>query len=117
MCTLRWCAALIWVVAFVATHRAVLSLWQPFLPRVPVPGQVYRLLVQFTDRYPLESPVVTFIPPAPVHPHIYSNGHICLDILYDSSNGGWSPALTINKASGVPGGGGNWRMAARPCAS
>jgi ubiquitin-protein ligase len=40
---------------------------------------------------------VTFVPPSPVHPHIYSNGHICLDILYDGPNGGWSPALTINK--------------------
>ena len=27
---------------------------------------------------------VMFVPPSPVHPHIYSNGHICLDILYDS---------------------------------
>ncbi len=26
---------------------------------------------------------VMFVPPSPVHPHIYSNGHICLDILYD----------------------------------
>ena len=26
---------------------------------------------------------VLFVPPSPVHPHIYSNGHICLDILYD----------------------------------
>lgn len=40
---------------------------------------------------------VLYIPPSPIHPHIYSNGHICLDILYDSHNGGWSPALTINK--------------------
>ena len=40
---------------------------------------------------------VTFVPPSPVHPHIYSNGHVCLDILYDGRNGGWSPALTINK--------------------
>ena len=40
---------------------------------------------------------IYFVPPSPVHPHIYSNGHVCLDILYDGSNGGWSPALTINK--------------------
>lgn len=26
-----------------------------------------------------------------------SNGHICLDILYDGQNGAWSPALTISK--------------------
>lgn len=30
-------------------------------------------------------------------PASHSNGHICLDILYDGQNGGWSPALTINK--------------------
>ena len=32
-----------------------------------------------------------FLPPAPIHPHIYSNGHICLNILYED----WSPALTV----------------------
>lgn len=56
-----------------------------------------RVSIRFTDNYPLESPEVVFLPPAPIHPHIYSNGHICLDILYDGRNGGWSPALTISK--------------------
>ena len=42
---------------------------------------------------------VYFVPPSPLHPHIYSNGHICLDILYNSDNGGWSPALTISKVA------------------
>ena len=43
------------------------------------PGEVYRLQVKFTERYPLEPPEVMFVPPhTPVHPHVYSNGHICL---------------------------------------
>lgn len=41
----------------------------------------HRLQFKFPDRYPLESPEVVFLPEAPVHPHIYSNGHVCLDIL------------------------------------
>ncbi len=54
-------------------------------------GEPYTLRVRFTDDYPMDSPEVVFITPAPVHPHIYSNGHICLNILADD----WSPALTV----------------------
>ena len=32
---------------------------------------------------PIESPEVIFIGHIPVHEHIYSNGFICLSILYD----------------------------------
>ena len=68
----------------------------------------------------MQAPEFCFLRPAPLHPHIYSNGaapprrrpargatrrgahgsvpracagHICLDILYDT--GAWSPALTV----------------------
>lgn len=39
----------------------------------------------------MDSPEVVFLAPAPVHSHIYSNGHICLNILGED----WSPALTV----------------------
>ncbi|KAI8999617.1 ubiquitin-conjugating enzyme/RWD-like protein [Gaertneriomyces semiglobifer] len=54
-------------------------------------GEVFTLQFTFTPAYPLDSPEVIFIDHIPVHPHVYSNGHICLSILYDQ----WSPALTI----------------------
>lgn len=55
-------------------------------------GEVYTLQVTFCERYPFEAPEVVFVGPRiPVHPHIYSNGHICLNILYQH----WSPALSV----------------------
>ncbi|KAI0511305.1 hypothetical protein KFK09_011930 [Dendrobium nobile] len=38
----------------------------------------YQLQVDFPEHYPMEAPQVIFLHPAPLHPHIYSNGHICL---------------------------------------
>eukprot|EP00611_Tribonema_gayanum_P020084 TRINITY_DN3605_c0_g1_i1.p1 TRINITY_DN3605_c0_g1~~TRINITY_DN3605_c0_g1_i1.p1 ORF type:complete len:147 (+),score=31.81 TRINITY_DN3605_c0_g1_i1:88-528(+) len=54
-------------------------------------GQRFQLAVSLPEGYPFESPEVVFMTPAPEIDHVYSNGHICLNILYD----GWSPALTI----------------------
>ncbi|AQK63842.1 Ubiquitin-conjugating enzyme 15 [Zea mays] len=43
-------------------------------------GETYKLQVDFSEHYPMEAPQVIFLHPAPMHPHIYSNGHICLGI-------------------------------------
>ncbi|KAJ2393305.1 hypothetical protein GGI23_005059, partial [Coemansia sp. RSA 2559] len=52
----------------------------------------YMLLFEFPEEYPIEAPVVTFVGNPPVHPHVYSNGHICLSILYMY----WCPVLTVD---------------------
>jgi ubiquitin-conjugating enzyme E2 W len=78
-------------------------------------GEVFILRITFGDEYPMDSPEVIFIPPnVPQHPHIYSNGHICLNILgvvyiqymvlpsiyypvmLFNIGTDWSPALTAN---------------------
>eukprot|EP00928_Gymnodinium_smaydae_P021628 TRINITY_DN18460_c0_g1_i1.p1 TRINITY_DN18460_c0_g1~~TRINITY_DN18460_c0_g1_i1.p1 ORF type:complete len:154 (-),score=35.46 TRINITY_DN18460_c0_g1_i1:125-586(-) len=55
-------------------------------------GERFTLRFRFTGKYPLESPEVVFVGATPMHPHIYSNGHICLSILYEY----WTPALTVH---------------------
>ncbi|KAI1852315.1 hypothetical protein JX265_006365 [Neoarthrinium moseri] len=59
-------------------------------------GQTYRLKFKFSKSYPIEPPEVTFTKtdnrPIPMHPHIYSNGIICLDLL---GSQGWSPVQNV----------------------
>ncbi|KAI1295612.1 Ubiquitin-conjugating enzyme E2 W [Halotydeus destructor] len=55
-------------------------------------GERFQLLFKFSPKYPFDSPEVTFIGQnIPIHPHVYSNGHICLSILTED----WSPALSV----------------------
>jgi len=58
-------------------------------------GEQHKLQFSFDNSYPLSAPEVIFLRPAPVHPHVYSNGHICLSTLATD----WSPALTSEAIS------------------
>lgn len=66
-------------------------------------GKRFALKFVFEDNYPIEAPQVTFVDQVldgyhyrvPVHPHIYSNGHICASILAD----GWSPVLNVSSVA------------------
>ena len=46
-------------------------------------GNIKRLRFLFNDNYPIEAPEVVFIGKVPDHWHVYSNGFICMSVLYD----------------------------------
>lgn len=90
-------------------QRFVLAISVPDNPLYPA-SDVYHLLVIVTTNYPVDLPQVTFIrqeskptdggdagardqrrATIPCHPHVYSNGHICLNLLGDD----WTPACLI----------------------
>uniref|UniRef100_A0A8C9AJ93 Ubiquitin-conjugating enzyme E2 W n=1 Tax=Prolemur simus TaxID=1328070 RepID=A0A8C9AJ93_PROSS len=55
-------------------------------------GENFQLLFKFSSQYPFDSPQVMFTGEnSPVHPHVYSNSHICLFILTED----WSPVLSV----------------------
>jgi ubiquitin-conjugating enzyme E2 W len=59
-------------------------------------NETYRLKFRFSSTYPIEPPEVVFVKlpdrPIPMHPHVYSNGIICLDLLGQQ---GWSPVQNV----------------------
>ncbi|CAH8258251.1 unnamed protein product [Arabidopsis lyrata] len=64
-------------------HKVTDNLQRWIIEVIGAPGtlyanETYQLQVDFPEHYPMESPQVIFLHPAPLHPHIYSNGHICL---------------------------------------
>ena len=60
-------------------------------PKTVYEGEIYRLRVRFHADYPTQPPEIVFMRPAPKHEHIYSDGKICLNILYND----WEPTMDV----------------------
>jgi ubiquitin-protein ligase len=54
----------------------------PLLAASPYSGESFHLLVTFDSEYPFRPPTFRFLGTPPLHPHVYSNGLICLEPLY-----------------------------------
>mmetsp|Transcript_28865 Transcript_28865/g.48718 ORF Transcript_28865/g.48718 Transcript_28865/m.48718 type:complete len:122 (+) Transcript_28865:384-749(+) len=86
-------------VEIVEPHRWLVTFEMPAASVYP--GETHRLEFTFCDNYPIESPQVKFLLPSPEHSHVYSNGHICLNILYDEWYDTWhaSPLVSVDSRS------------------
>lgn len=71
---------LIWEVGFDGAEGSVFA------------GERFVLQFKFDENYPIEAPEVIFIGNYPHHEHVYSNGYICLSVLY----GEWSPSMRVS---------------------
>ena len=58
-------------------------------------GKCFTLKFTFDDNYPIEAPEVVFIGKIPLHEHVYSNGFICISILYDD----WTAAMNVKSVT------------------
>ena len=72
--------SMMWDVSFVGSEGTVFA------------GEHFTLQFKFDANYPIESPEVIFVGKIPEHEHVYSNGYICLSILYDD----WSPSMRVS---------------------
>eukprot|EP00744_Colponema_vietnamica_P001243 GILI01002083.1.p1 GENE.GILI01002083.1~~GILI01002083.1.p1 ORF type:complete len:155 (+),score=18.71 GILI01002083.1:54-518(+) len=71
-----------------------LFLWEASIvgpDETPWEGGIYALRITFPDNYPDRPPKIRFTTEM-WHPNIYSDGHICLDIIQDK----WSPIYTVS---------------------
>ncbi|CCW65555.1 unnamed protein product [Phytomonas sp. EM1] len=59
--------------------------------RTPWEGGLFKLDLVFTEEYPMEPPKVRFLTKNILHPNVYVDGNICMDIL----KGFWSPTLDL----------------------
>jgi len=73
----------VWVVTIIGAKNTIFE------------GEKYKLRVAFPADYPTAPPSVYFLQPPPRHPHVYTNGDICLNLLGKD----WRPNLTIAQLS------------------
>ena len=63
-------------------------------------GGMFSFLIGFTDEYPMKPPLVICLTAAGrshrLHPHIFTDGRLCLSTLNSQFGEGWSPVMTLS---------------------